>query len=112
MTPSTPTSSGAQVQVGLRKPRALGYGTRVAPFAPASPGSQERANAGIAELRRLGFVAEMPVAHPSEGYFAANADARRAEFLKLLHAPDVDALIGMRGGYGSNYLLDASLASA
>jgi muramoyltetrapeptide carboxypeptidase len=54
----------------------------------------------------------MPEAHTSEGYFAASADARRAEFLKLLHARGVDALIGMRGGYGSNYLLDASLASA
>ena len=112
MTPNISTSSGAQLQAGVRKPKALGSGARVAPFVPASPGSEERGNAGIAELKRLGFVAEMPEVHPSEGYFAANADARRAEFLKLLQAPDVDALIGMRGGYGSNYLLDERLASA
>src|SRR5207248_15601 len=56
-----------------------------------------------------GFLVDTREAHPSDGYFAASADARRAEFLELLHAPGLDALIGMRGGYGSNYLLDASL---
>jgi muramoyltetrapeptide carboxypeptidase len=54
----------------------------------------------------------MPEPSEAEGYFAASAEARRAEFLELLNDAGVDALVGSRGGYGSNYLLDESLASA
>jgi muramoyltetrapeptide carboxypeptidase len=112
MTPNISASSGAQLKAGVRKPKALERGARIAVFAPASPGSEAKVAAGIAELRRLGFAAEMPEASQPEGYFAASAGARRAEFVKLLNDAGVDALVGSRGGYGSNYLLDASLASA
>src|SRR5258706_10957009 len=112
MTRDRPASPGAQSQARVRKPKALASGARVAVFAPASPGSETRVAAGVAELRRLGFVAEMPAPRQVEGYFAAGAEARRAEFVNLLNDRGVDALIGTRGGYGSNYLLDASLASA
>jgi muramoyltetrapeptide carboxypeptidase len=112
MTLKTSATSGAQLQAGVRKPKALGRGARAAIFAPASPGSETKITAGVAELRRLGFVAEMPEPRQSEGYFAASAAARRAEFVGLLIDPAVDALIGSRGGYGSNYLLDANLALA
>jgi muramoyltetrapeptide carboxypeptidase len=55
---------------------------------------------------------EAPVARRPDGYFAASVEARRAEFARLLGDTEVDGLIGLRGGYGSNYLLDASLASS
>ena len=112
MTLQTSASSGAQLQTGARKPKALGHGAHAAIFAPASPGSEARASAGIAELRRLGFLIEKPEAQQPDGYFSGSTDARRGEFLTLLRAPGVDALIGLRGGYGSNYLLDERLASA
>jgi muramoyltetrapeptide carboxypeptidase len=112
MTPNISVRSGAQLQAAVRKPKALGRDARVAVFAPASPGSEAKVAAGVAELRRLGFAAEMPGVRQAEGYFAASAEARRAEFVKLLNDPAIAALIGSRGGYGSNYLLDASLASA
>lgn len=112
MTPNTSASSGAQLKTGVRKPKALERGARIAVFAPASPGSEEKVAAGVAELRRLGFAAEMPEPRQPEGYFAASAGARRAEFVKLLNDVGVDALVGSRGGYGSNYLLDTTLASA
>src|ERR1700730_1812390 len=113
MTPNTSASSGARSGVlAVRKPKALERGARVALFAPASPGSEEKVKAGTAELRRLGFRAEPPAAQEPEGYFAANAEGRRGEFLRLLDDASVDGLIGLRGGYGANYLLDASLASA
>ena len=112
MTPNISASSGAQLKAGVRKPRALERGARVAVFAPASPGSEAKVAAGVAELRRLGFAAEMPEPLQPEGYFAASAGARRAEFVRLLNDAGVDGLVGSRGGYGSNYLLDASLASA
>jgi muramoyltetrapeptide carboxypeptidase len=112
MTPNISVSSGAQLKAGVRKPKALERGARIAVFAPASPGSEAKVAAGIAELRRLGFAAEMPEASQPEGYFAASAGGRRAEFVKLVNDAGVDALVGSRGGYGSNYLLDASLAPA
>jgi muramoyltetrapeptide carboxypeptidase len=54
---------------------------------------------------------EPPRAQRPEGYFAASLEERRAELLRLLGDSKVDGVIGVRGGYGSNYLLDASLAS-
>ena len=112
MMPNTSTSSGVRSGATVRKPKALGRGARVAVFAPASPGSEAKAAAGVAELRRLGFAAELPAAERPDGYFAASVDARRAEFMRLLGDANVDGLIGLRGGYGSNYLVDAKLASA
>src|SRR6266481_7633124 len=112
MTPNISARSGAQLQEAVRKPKALGRDARIAVFSPASPGSEAKVAAGVAELRRLGVAAEMPGPRQPEGYFAASAEARRAEFVKLLNDVGVDALVGSRGGYGSNYLLDASLASA
>ena len=112
MTPNMYARSGAQLQAAVRKPKALGRDARIAVFAPASPGSEAKVAAGVAELRRLGFAAEMPGPRQAEGYFAASVDARREEFVSLLNDAGVDALVGSRGGYGSNYLLDASLASA
>ena len=111
MTPNASARSEAWSATVVGKPKALRRGARVAVFAPASPASEQRIAAGIAELRRLGFAAEMSAAQQAEGYFAAGAKERHAEFLRLLHDTNVDALVGLRGGYGSNYLLDASLGS-
>src|SRR6202158_6438639 len=111
MTPNTSASSEARSSAVARKAKALERGARVAVFAPASPGSEAKVKAGIAERSRLGVAAALPVAQRAEGYFAASAEARRVEFLRLLGDTKIDGLIGLRGGYGSNYLLDASLAS-
>jgi muramoyltetrapeptide carboxypeptidase len=43
-------------------------------------------------------------------YFAGSTEERREGFLQAIAARDVDGLIGLRGGYGSNYLLDDDLA--
>ena len=89
-----------------RKPRALHAGSRVAGFAPASPAGGIRTQAGLAELRRLGFVVQSPTTVATEGYFAASTEKRRDELARLCAEPAVDSLIALRGGYGSNYLLD------
>jgi len=112
MTANVSASSGARSGTAVRKPNALERGARVAAFAPASPGSEEKVAAGIAELRRLGFIVEPPAVEQPEGYFAASGEARRAELLRLLGNKKVAGLIGVRGGYGSNYLLGADLAGA
>ena len=111
MTPNASARSETWSATAVRKPKALQRGARVAVFAPASPASEQRIAAGVAELKRLGFAAETPAAQQSEGYFAASTKERRDEFLRLLRDTNVDALVGLRGGYGSNYLLGASLES-
>jgi len=99
----------------VRKPKALGRDARVAVFSPASPGSEAKVAAGVVELRRLGFCGwKMPGPRQPEGYFAARCGSRgERNSVNLLNDAGVgDALVGSRGGYGSNYLLDASLASS
>ncbi len=75
--------------------------------APASPADPKKIETGTAELQRLGLSVLPRVARTSDGYFAASAAERRKEFLGALDDPGADALIALRGGYGSNYLLDA-----
>jgi muramoyltetrapeptide carboxypeptidase len=89
-----------------RKPRALNSRSVLMPFAPASPAEYSKVLAGAEELRKLGFhVADSTPLAP-EGYFAGALSGRRNELLSELERDDVDALVAVRGGYGSNYLLD------
>lgn len=89
-----------------QKPKALRAGSHLAVFAPASPADAPKAQAGCEELQRLGFAAEWLPSHTQEGYFAASAKARSEEFMRLMKNERVDGVVAMRGGYGSNYLLD------
>jgi muramoyltetrapeptide carboxypeptidase len=91
--------------MSARKPKVLGQGARLAVFAPASPASDARTKAGLAELIRLGFVVTEGTPRSPNGYFASTAEERRQEFLNGLADGRVDGLVGLRGGYGSNYLL-------
>jgi muramoyltetrapeptide carboxypeptidase len=104
-------SSNGRAAMGVRKPKAVRAGSRVAVIAPASPGNLEPEERGVAELQRLGIVVERGLSRTSHGYFAASAAERRAELLRALRDPKVDALISLRGGYGSNYLLDDASAA-
>ena len=93
-------------RANVLKPKALHLDSVVMPFAPASPAEPSRIAAGVTELTRLGWrVAERALtAH--DGYFAATTASRRDELVAALKRHDVAALVGIRGGYGSNYLLD------
>ncbi len=96
----------AAVELEARKPRGLNSRSVLMPFAPASPAEFAKVLAGAEELRRLGFhVADATPLSP-EGYFAGSVMGRRNEFLNELERGDVDALVAVRGGYGSNYLLE------
>lgn len=90
----------------IRKPHALTSESLVLPFAPASPAELAKVASGIAELASLGFrVANAPPSM-NDGYFAGLTANRLHDFLSALERYDVSALVGIRGGYGSNYLLD------
>ena len=90
----------------MRKPRALRPGDRIAVVAPASAFARVEFDAGVAELRSLGFT---PVFEDSvferRAYAAGSAATRAAAFARAWRDPDIAALIAVRGGYGSVHLL-------
>ncbi len=94
------------VDLEVRKPRVLNSRSVLMPFAPASPAEFAKVVAGAEELRRLGFQVADATPLSAESYFAGSVAGRRNEFLSELERDDVDALVAIRGGYGSNYLLD------
>lgn len=91
-----------RTRAGLRPFRPVRPGSRVALVAPASPFVREELDAGVAELTRLGFV---PVYDNSvfdrEPIVAGPANRRAESLMRALTADDVDAVIAVRGGYGS-----------
>jgi len=96
----------------MRKPRALRPGDRVAVVAPASPFARDEFDAGVAELRRLGFE---PVYDDSvfarQGYVAGPAALRAEAWLRAWRDPGIAAIVAARGGYGSVQLLPALAAA-
>ena len=90
----------------MRKPRALRPGDRVAVVAPASAFARSEFDAGIIELRTLGFepVYDETVFERT-AYMAGPAATRAAAFQQAWRDPDIAALVAVRGGYGSVHLL-------
>jgi len=92
-----------------RKPKALAAGSRLGVFAPASPAESVEMIAGLAELKRHGFQVVANQGTKAEGYFAGPSLERAQGFLGTLNSAQVDGLVALRGGYGSNYLLEFEL---
>lgn len=92
-----------------RKPKALKSGSRLAVFAPASPADPVEMIAGLAELKRQGFQVASNQDSKAEGYFAGPTLDRMNGFLSAIQSEQIDGLVALRGGYGSNYLLDYDL---
>jgi muramoyltetrapeptide carboxypeptidase len=96
----------ALTAAGYTKFRPVGPGSRVALVAPASPTPHHEVEPGIAELRRLGFE---PVwddgIFERHGFLAGTSESRTAQLNHALTRLDVDAVISVRGGYGSVHTL-------
>ena len=92
-----------------RKPRALVKGSKLGVFAPASPANSVEMIAGLAELKRQGFQIAANQDSKADGYFAGPALERMNGFLSGINSDQIDGLMALRGGYGSNYLLDFEL---
>jgi muramoyltetrapeptide carboxypeptidase len=90
----------------MRKPRALRPGDRIAVIAPASSFVRDEFDAGVAELRRLGYE---PVYDETvfarDAYLAGAAALRAAAFRRAWADEQIAALIAVRGGYGSVHVL-------
>lgn len=91
----------------MLKAAALKPGDKVGLLAPASSFSREAFETGCDRLRQMGYE---PVYSPEifarELYFAGTEQRRFDELKGLLARDDIAALICVRGGYGSNYLLE------
>jgi muramoyltetrapeptide carboxypeptidase len=95
------------------KPPALRPGDAVRILSLASPVEESRVDAGCKEPVRLGYVPKFDRQQvlASDSFFAGSAADRGKALAKALAEPETRAVFCARGGYGSNYLLEA-LSSA
>lgn len=90
----------------MRKPRRLAQGSRIAVVAPASPFDRKSFDDGIVGLEQVGLI---PTWNESvfdrSGFVAGTPEIRAAAIRQALEDPSIDAVIAVRGGYGSAQLL-------
>jgi muramoyltetrapeptide carboxypeptidase len=105
-------SASPRTAAGLIKFRPVAPGSRVALVAPASSFERTEFDAGVAELRRLGLDPVWEESIFDKRLFTAGTPRVRADALqRAFDDMDADAVIAVRGGYGSVEvlpLLDAS----
>ena len=93
----------------MRPPR-LSEGDRVALVSPSGVTPPEQVDAGVAVLRAWGLdVVVAPHArdtHAVHGYLAGDDAARAEDFTAAWSAPDVRAVVCVRGGYGAQRMVD------
>jgi muramoyltetrapeptide carboxypeptidase len=91
---------------GLAKFRPVRPGSAIALVAPASPFSRSEFTDGVAELQRLGFAPVYDDSVFAREPIVAGPPELRAEALERACArEDIDAIMAVRGGYGSVELL-------
>jgi muramoyltetrapeptide carboxypeptidase len=87
----------------------IGPGAGVSVISPASYAIPERAELGIQQLHELGYVPR-PGAHTQARgplFFAGKSEERLADLHAAFADPSTSLVMAMRGGYGSNYLLES-----
>ena len=92
----------------LLLPPAVSNTAAISVIAPASFAKQERIDSGLANLTALGhtlIVGENTLARGPH-YFAGSPTQRLADLHAAFANPATSAVMALRGGYGSNYLLE------
>jgi muramoyltetrapeptide carboxypeptidase len=92
----------------LIMPPSVAPGAAISIVAPASSAKPERVERGLAALCALGY-APAPAPNALERgplYFAGTPEQRLADLHTAFADPGTSAIMCLRGGYGSNYLLD------
>jgi len=104
---ATPGASAASQ--GLVRPPRLQAGMKVGLVAPASPVAEdEDARAAVDLLESLGFeVRPGRQIFQRSAYLAGDDAARAADFNEIARDPTVDAIVCLRGGYGTARILPA-----
>jgi muramoyltetrapeptide carboxypeptidase len=93
----------------LLKPSAVPADALVAVVSPASTPQQERVERGLQSLRAFGYAPQAADHILTRGplYFAGTPEMRVRDLHHAFADDEVRAIFSTRGGYGSNYLLDA-----
>jgi muramoyltetrapeptide carboxypeptidase len=95
-------------QSSRAKPPALRPGDKVGIVAPASNIKRELLEAGCDGLRAAGYEPfYLKSILERDLYFAGSAERRAQELEEMFARDDIRAIVCARGGYGSNYLLNA-----
>jgi len=87
---------------------AVQEGAGVSVISPASFASSDRVDLGIDRLRKLGFKPRIGADTQMRGplFFAGAHEQRLGDLHAAFADPDTSLVAAVRGGYGSNYLLD------
>ena len=93
----------------MLKPAAVPNDALVAVVSPASTPQQDRVERGLQALRNLGYAPQTADHILTRGplYFAGTPEMRVRDLHHAFADDEVRAIFSTRGGYGSNYLLDA-----
>jgi muramoyltetrapeptide carboxypeptidase len=93
----------------LLKPPAVGPGAGFSVIAPASSAQADRSDLGFAALKNLGYAPAWSANALQRGplYFAGTPAQRIADLHAAFADENSSAIISLRGGYGSNYLLNS-----
>jgi muramoyltetrapeptide carboxypeptidase len=96
-------------KAGPPRPAPVPDDARIRIVAPASFARPERVEAGMAALRGLGYTPTPATNALARGplYFAGTPAERLADLHAAFSDADSDVVMCLRGGYGSNYLLDS-----
>jgi muramoyltetrapeptide carboxypeptidase len=92
----------------LLKPPLVTPDAAITIVAPASPAKSDRVDLGLAALRSLGYAPQFAdnALLRERPYFAGTRQQRLADLHTAFADPDAAAVMSIRGGYGSNYLLE------
>jgi muramoyltetrapeptide carboxypeptidase len=94
--------------IPLLRPPAVSSPAAISVIAPASFAKPDRVDRGLDQLRTLGFTPQLGVHTLERGpHFFAGTPAQRLADLHAAFADETTTIVAcLRGGYGSNYLLD------
>lgn len=92
----------------LLKPAAVPEGAKIGIVAPASFARQDRIEDSLKGLRALGFAPQMSEIAKARGplFFAGAQQQRLVDLHAAFADPATQMTMCLRGGYGSNYLLE------
>jgi len=89
------------------KPKGVYPGDTIGVVAPASCGDGELLTTGVQWLEEQGFRVQLGKAVEETFGYLAGSDADRARDINAMFAsPEIDAILCLRGGYGSMRILD------
>ena len=93
----------------LLRPAPVASGAAISIISPASYALTDRVERGAARLLKLGFELRLEEHTQTPGplFFAGTVDQRLSDLHAAFANPDTGLIACVRGGYGSNHLLDS-----